>query len=68
MVNFTLDPFALALLDTWKTNNLGSAKTDPVLFKWGFGEGVLKDKFALFEAHKSPTPKRRKLLAKGPFL
>ena len=28
----------------------GSAKTDPVQFKWGFGEVLLKDKFAF----KSP--------------
>ena len=47
---------------------VGSAKTDPVRFKWGFGEGLLKDKFAFFEAYKSPTPERRKLLAKRPFL
>ena len=26
--------------------SLGSAKTDPVQFKWGFGEVLLKDKFA----------------------
>ena len=44
-----------------------SAKTDLVRFQWGFGEGLLKDKFAFFEAYKSPTPKRRKLLAKRPF-
>ena len=25
---------------------IGSAKTDPVRFKWGFGEVLLKDKFA----------------------
>ena len=30
----------------------GSAKTDPVRFKWGFGEGRLKDKVAFFEACK----------------
>ena len=47
---------------------VGNAKTDPVRFKWGFGEGLLKDKFASFEAYKSPIPKRRKLLAKRPFL
>ena len=47
---------------------LGSANTDPVRFKWGFGEGLLRDRFAFFEAYKSPTPKRRKLLAKRPFL
>ena len=47
---------------------LESAKTDPVRFKWGFGEGLLKDKFAFFEAYKIPIPKRRKLLAKPPFL
>ena len=28
----------------------GSAKTDPVRFKWGFGEGLLQDKFAFCEA------------------
>ena len=28
----------------------------------------MKDKFAFFETYKSPTPKRRKLLAKRPFL
>ena len=50
------------------TTKLGSAKTDPVQFKWGFGDGLLKDKFAFFEAYKSPIPKRRKLLAKHPFL
>ena len=47
---------------------VGSAKTDSVRFKWGFGEGRLKDEFALFEAYKNPIPKRRKLLAKCPFL
>ena len=41
-------------------------KTDPVRFKWGFGEGRSKDKFA--EASKIPIPKRRKLLAKSPLL
>ena len=46
----------------------GSAKTDPVRFKWRFGEGLLKDKFAFFEAYKNPIPKRRRLLAKRPFL
>ena len=50
------------------SQTFGSAKTDPVRFKWGFGEGLLKDKFAFFEAYESPTPKRRKLLAKRPFL
>ena len=46
----------------------GSAKTDPVRFKWGFGEGLLKDRFAFFESYKHPIPKRRKRLAKRPFL
>ena len=32
-----------------------------------FGEGLLKDKVAFFEASKNPIPKRRKLLAKRPF-
>ena len=27
---------------------LGSAKTDPVRFKWSFGAGLLKDEFAFF--------------------
>ena len=48
--------------------NIGSAKTDPVWFKSGFGEGLLKDKLAFFEASKNPIPERRKLLAKRPFL
>ena len=48
---------------------VGSAKADPVRLKWGFGEGLLKDKFAFFEASKNPIPKRRKrLIAKRPFL
>ena len=34
----------------------GSAKDDPVRFKWGFGEGLLKDKFAFFKACKNPIP------------
>ena len=34
----------------------------------GVSEELLKDKFAFFEAYKSPIPKRRKLLAKRPFL
>ena len=42
------------------TETIGSAKTDPVRFKLGFGEALLKDKFALFEAYKSPILKRRK--------
>ena len=50
-----------------KKPNFESAKTDPVQFKWGFGEGLLKDKFAFFEAYKSPIPNRRKLLANHPF-
>ena len=39
-------------------------------FRWSFGEGLLKDKFAFFfsEAYNNPTPKRRKLLAKRPFI
>ena len=28
----------------------------------------MKDKFAFFEAYQNPTPKRRRLLAKRPFL
>ena len=47
---------------------LGSAKTDPVRFKWGFAEGLLKVQIAFFEAYKRPIPKRRSLLAKRPFL
>ena len=45
-----------------------SAKTDPIRFEWGFGEGLLKDEYAFFEACRSPIPQRRKLLAKHPFL
>ena len=33
---------------------IGSAKTDPVRFKCGFGEGLLKDKFAFSDAYNSP--------------
>ena len=45
----------------WKTLNhgklvpwtkVGSAKTDPVQFKWGFGEGFSKDKFAFLRLMK----------------
>ena len=32
---------------------IGSAKTEPVRFKWGFGEGLWKDKFAFVDAYKS---------------
>ena len=42
---------------------IGSAETDQ-----GFGEGLLKDKYAFFEAYKSPIPKRRTPLAKRTFL
>ena len=31
--------------------SIESAKTDLVRFKWGFGEGLLKGKFAFFEAY-----------------
>ena len=31
---------------------LGSAKTEPVQFKWGFEEGLLKDKFVFFRLIK----------------
>ena len=58
----------LAMLNTTCCSRIGSAKTDPVGFKGGFREGHLKDKFALLEASKNPIPKRRKLLAKRPFL
>ena len=44
----------------------GSAKTDPVRFKWGSREQLLKDKFAFFEASKNPLPKMRNLLARRP--
>ena len=52
----------------FNNDRIGSAKTDPVRFKWGFGEARLKDKFAFFEASKNPIPKRRRLLAKCTFL
>ena len=65
---FYLGTCKTALLGRPSDSQFGSAKTDPVRFKWGFGEGLLKDKFTFFEAYKSPTPKRRKLLAKFPFL
>ena len=56
-----------SVTDVRAITKIESAKTDPVQFKWGFGEGLLKDKFAFFEAYKSPIPKRRKLPAKHPF-
>ena len=40
---------------------VGSTKTDPVQSKRGFKDGLLKDKFAFFEAYKSPIPERREL-------
>ena len=46
---------------------VGSAKTDPVLFKWGFGEGLLKGKFAFQKAYKSPIPKRKNCLQNAHF-
>ena len=53
--------------NSWSTF-VGSAKTDPVRFKWGFGEGLLEGKFAFFEASKNPIPKRRNPLAKPIFV
>ena len=47
---------------------VASAKTDPVRFKWGFGEALSKDRFAYSEAYKNPIPKKRKPLAKRPCL
>ena len=38
------------------TSRVGSAKTDPVRFKWGFGEGLLKDRFAFFGAYENLVP------------
>ena len=32
----------------------GRAKTDPVRFEWGFGKGLLNDKFALFRVFLNP--------------
>ena len=61
-------PFRGSLLEPFTWAFIESAKADPVRFKWGFGEGLLKDKFAFFEAYKNPIPKRRKLLAKRLFL
>ena len=40
---------------------LGVPKLTRSGLKWGFGEGLLKAKFAFFEARKSPIPKKRKL-------
>ena len=52
----------------WRGGKLRVPKLSRSGFKWGFAEGLWKDKFAFFEAYKNPTPKRRKLLAKRPFL
>ena len=47
--------------------SFGSAKTDLVRFTWGFGEGLLKDKFAFFEACKKGACKKPILISKkGP--
>ena len=48
--------------------NLGVQKLTRSGLNGGFGEGLLKDKFAFFEAYESPIPEMRKLLAKCPFL
>ena len=71
MAFFTLQTFVLdTCLRTFDSRSLflGVQKLTQSVFKWGFGEGLLKDKFVFFEAYKSPIPKRRKLLAKRPFL
>ena len=52
--------FADTISDSWKT--------DPVRLKWGFGEGRLNDKFALFEASKILCLRGERLLAKCQFL
>ena len=41
-------------------------KNRPGPVQMGFGEGLLKDKFAFFEASKYPMPKRRKSACKMP--
>ena len=50
----------------WNGYFLGGNWPGPV--EWGFGEGLLKDKFAFFEADKNPIPKRSKLLIERPIL
>ena len=45
----------------------GSAKTDPVRFKWVFGEGRLKNKFAFFEAYKILYLRGENCLHNAPF-
>ena len=47
--------------------NLGSAKTDRVRFKWGFGEGLLKDKFAFSRLVKVPYLRGENCLQKNHF-
>ena len=64
----TIKIFKLLQRNHFQSRSIGNAKTDPVRLKWGFGEGLLKDQFGFLEAYKSPTPKRRRLLAKRPFL
>ena len=68
VTNFSGNPNEIHSKDKNLVGIFGSAETDPVRFKWGFGEGRLKDKFAFFEAYKNPIPKRRKQLAKRLFL
>ena len=50
----------------------GSAKTDQVRFKWGFGEALLKDNFASYTyeektACKTPIFKAKRVPFKKPF-
>ena len=54
---------SLQLLAVW----IGSAKTDLVRFKWGFGEGPLEDKFAFFGASKNPRPRGENCLQNAHF-
>ena len=48
-------------------NFFGSAKTDPVRFKWGFGEVLLKDKFAFKSLFKVLCPRRENCLQNAHF-
>ena len=54
-------------------NVLESAKTDPIQLKWGFGEGLLKDKVAFkvlylrMESCKTPIFISKRALFKTPF-
>ena len=60
----------IVVKDTVPNDENRSAKTDPVRFKWGFGEGSFKDNLPFSRLLKILYPRgesSEKLLAKHPF-